>query len=309
MMSMKCLAVERQRDRLAQFRIVEGRRIAVGDQAAAGVPAVDPAIDLGRRALDFLHQRRGDEAGPGAVEFLGAERQDPGRCVADDRIFDAVEIRPPLLPIIGVAGQHDPLVRLELDKFERPGADRMLAHLRRRHMARIDRRPARGQQPDKRRLRPLQVKARLEIAVGGHLIEVAPPGFARVDAEFVGGFAGQQVPGAFDVGGGKRLAVMPFDALAQFDGQRRAGLVPAPARRQFRPDRVEAVLRDLLIEHDEVVEHRHHRPFGDDRRFLVDRHAGRAVAVRHTENAAVFLRRRRTRSAQQQQHDGDAARQ
>ena len=188
-MSMNGLAVERQRDRLAQLRIVEGRRGAVDDQAAAGVPAIDPAFDFGRLALDLLHQRGRHKAGPGAVEFLGAERQDPGRGVADDRVFDAVEIGPARLPVIGVAGQHDPLVRLELDELERAGADRMLAHLRRRHMARIDRRPARRQQPDKRRLRPLQVEAGLEIAVGGHLVEVAVPGFARVDPELIGGFA------------------------------------------------------------------------------------------------------------------------
>ena len=47
-------AVKRERNRFAQLRIVERWRAAIGDQAAAGVPTVDPAFDLGCRALDFL---------------------------------------------------------------------------------------------------------------------------------------------------------------------------------------------------------------------------------------------------------------
>ena len=40
---------------------------------------------------------------------------------------------------------------------------------------------------------------------------------------------------------------------------------------------LQAVLLDVLIEHDEIVEHAHHRPLGVDGRLLVDRHARRAV--------------------------------
>ena len=88
---------------------------------------------------------------------------------------------------------------------------------------------------------------------------------------------------------------MPFDALAQFEGQRRAVLAPRPFDSEIGHDRIEPVLRDMLIEHHEVVEHRHHRPLGDDRRFLVDRHAGRAVAMRYLEDAAGLLRNSRRR--------------
>jgi hypothetical protein len=57
---------------------------------------------------------------------VGAERRDPGRGAADDRVFDAVEIGTVRLPVGGVAGQLDRLVRLEFDKFEGAGADRVL---------------------------------------------------------------------------------------------------------------------------------------------------------------------------------------
>src|SRR5260370_21076100 len=45
----------------------------------------------------------------------------------------------------------------------------------------------------------------------------------------------------------------------------------------------------MLVEHDEVVEHSHHRPLGKDGRLLVDRHARRAVGTVHFQNAALLL--------------------
>src|SRR5205085_764349 len=48
-------------------------------------------------------------------------------------------------------------------------------------------------------------------------------------------------------------------------------------------------LRHVLVVHDEVIEHPHHRPFGEDRRLLVDRHARRAVGTVHFQNAALLL--------------------
>ena len=84
-------------------------------------------------------------------------------------VFDAVEIGPARLPVIRVARHRDVFVRLELDEFERAGADRMAAHLARRHVAGIDRRLARGEQRDQVGLRPLQVEGDLVVAVGGDL--------------------------------------------------------------------------------------------------------------------------------------------
>jgi hypothetical protein len=82
---------------------------------------------------------------------------------------------------------------------------------------------------------------------------------------------------------------MPFDTLAQREGQLRRVLAPRPARCQIRHNRIEAVLRDVLIEDDEIVEHAHYRDTDGDRRFLVDRHARGAVATGHLQNAARLL--------------------
>src|SRR5260370_20081913 len=143
----------------------------------------------------------------------------PRRQVFDDRVFDTVEIRPALLPVIRVSGYCDRLVRLEFDEFEWAGADRVLAHLAGRHMAGVDRRPSGSQHRQERGLRPLQMKGDLVVAFRGYFIEVAVPGFAWVETQLVARLSGQQVPGAFDVVGGERLAVMPSDVLAQRQGQ------------------------------------------------------------------------------------------
>ena len=143
--------------------------------------------------------------------FPATKGQQRRRAVGDDRPLDAVEIGPARLPIIRVAGQPDRLVRLVRDEFERPCADRVLAHVLRRHMAGIDRRISRSEQRKKGRLRLLQVKRRLVIALGGDPIEVPVPGFARVDAEFGSRLAEQHVPGALDVLCGEGLPVMPVE--------------------------------------------------------------------------------------------------
>jgi len=60
--------------------------------------------------------------------------------------------------------------------------------------------------------------------------------------------------------------------------------------REIGDDRAEAVLRHVLIEHDQIVEDAHHRAECRDRRLLVDRHAGRAGAHRYPQNATRLLR-------------------
>jgi len=86
------------------------------------------------------------------------------------------------------------------------------------------------------------------------------------------------------------LAVVPFDALAQFEGQPGSFLVPRPALGQIGDDRIEAVLRHVLVVEHEVVEHRHHRDHDRVGRLFVDRHAGRGVAVIDPQNTAGLLR-------------------
>src|ERR1700719_657280 len=143
----------------------------------------------GRPARDVLHQR---DRGCDPIGLPSDEGQVRGRHVADDRELDAVEIGPPALPVIRVAGQRDPLVRLKLDKSKGSGADGMLPHLGRSNMARIDHRITRGQQHDKGRLRPFQTEGDLVVAVGRYFGEVAVPRLARIDPQLVVRFAEQQ---------------------------------------------------------------------------------------------------------------------
>ena len=133
------------------------------------------------------------------------------------------------------------------------------------------------------------MKGDLVIAIGGHLPQITVPGFARVDAQLFARLAGQKIPGALDVGGSERLAVVPFDALAQRENQLGAFLVPRPAGRQIRDNRLQTGLRHVLLVHDQVVEDMHHRLLGGPRRFLEYRHARWAIEMRQPENPAAFL--------------------
>ena len=168
-------------------------------------------------------------------------------------------------------------------------------------MAGINRRPSRRQQRQECRLRPLQVEGGLVIAVRTDLFEVEVPGLARVHAQLFAAAAEQQFPGAFDVGGGKGLAVVPLDALPQFERQLLAVLAPGPALGEVGADRLRAVLRDLLVVHDQVVENAHARPQRRAGRLLVQRQARRVVEKRDLQNTAGFLRRGRPRTERKQQ--------
>src|SRR5712671_6766701 len=162
------------------------------------------------------------------VELAGDKGEDRGRAAGDDRIFDAVEIRTPRLPVIRVAFHLDRLAGLVFDEFEGTRPYRVGAHIPCRDMARINRRISGGEQGDESRLRPLQVKSHLALAVCRYFVEVEKPSLAVIEAQFLLGFSAQQIVGAFDVGGGERLAVMPVDALAQREGQLGPFLVRSP---------------------------------------------------------------------------------
>src|ERR1700737_1330579 len=85
------------------------------------------------------------------------------------------------------------------------------------------------------------------------------------------------------------MAVVPFDALAQAERQFGAVLVPRPIGGQIWDDRLQAVLRYVLLVEDEIVEDTHHRDLGRVGRLFEDRHAGRTVAVVDFQNAASLL--------------------
>src|SRR5207247_3154755 len=129
----------------------------------------------------ILEQRHGEAVRKGQVELSGDQRQYGGRQVLDDRILDAVEIRPILLPVIRVPRYLDVFVRSEPDEFERTGADRLLAHVARRHVAGIDRREPGSESGEEGRLRSFQTESDLIVAVGGDPFDVAVPGLARID--------------------------------------------------------------------------------------------------------------------------------
>src|SRR5215831_5701551 len=89
---------------------------------------------LRRLACDIPQQGHRDLKREGHVKLAGDKGQDRSRAVRYHGIFDAVEVRPIPLPVIEIARHLDVFVRLELDEFERAGADRMLAHFTRRYM-------------------------------------------------------------------------------------------------------------------------------------------------------------------------------
>src|SRR5215813_1592428 len=107
-------------------------------------------------------------------------------------------------------------------------------------MARINRRPAGSQQRKQCRLWPLQTKGYLVVALCRHILEIGIPRFAGINAQLLGRLTGQQIPGAFDVIGSERLAVVPFDPLTQRESQLHAVLIPRPTRGQVRHDRLQA---------------------------------------------------------------------
>src|SRR5580700_8308555 len=94
----------------------------------------------------------------------------------------------------------------------------MAAHIARRNMAGVNWGKSRGEQRQKGRLRPLETEGDLVIAVRGDLFEVPVPGLTRIDAELLTRLAGEQVPGAFDILGRERPAVVPLDPLAKREG-------------------------------------------------------------------------------------------
>src|SRR6516165_9734119 len=102
-------------------------------------------------------------------------------------------------------------------------------------MTRVDRREPGGEQLDKS---PFQMERRLAVAFGRDLFEVDPPRLAGIDAQLLLRLSLHEIEGAFDVLGGERLAVMPFDAIAQFESELGPILAPRPAFREIRNDRL-----------------------------------------------------------------------
>jgi len=98
------------------------------------------------------------------------------------------------------------------------------------------------------------MEGRCKISVSGDRFDVLIPSLARVGTQLLRRFAEQKVPGALQILDGERSAVMPLDILAQPESQSGAILAPRPAGGEVRNDRLQAVLRYVLVVHDEIVE-------------------------------------------------------
>jgi hypothetical protein len=82
---------------------------------------------------------------------------------------------------------------------------------------------------------------------------------------------------------------MPFDTLPQRESQLGPFLVRGPARGQLWNNRPHAVLCDMLIVQDEIIEYPHDRPQRRSRRLLEERHARRAIEMGDFKNAPCLL--------------------
>jgi hypothetical protein len=151
----KSLSVDTERHRPPQIWITEGGRVAVDQKVAIDVSRIDLADRLRHLICHILHTRDGKLVRESHVEFPRYKRQCCGRGVADDRIFDTIEVGPIRFPVLSVPYHADDLVRPELDEFERPRPNRVSAHFVRRDMTGVDRREATGEQHREGWLRPL----------------------------------------------------------------------------------------------------------------------------------------------------------
>src|ERR1700730_1555374 len=102
---------------------------------------------------------------------------------------------------------------------------------------------------------------------------------------------------------------MPFDSLAQGEGQPRPVLIPFPSAGQVGHDRFQAVLRDVLIEQDQVVVDAHQRPLAPGRRLLVDVQARRAIGAVYSKDAPTLLREGATPGADRDNHSDHGGKQ
>src|SRR5262249_61370638 len=73
--------------------------------------------------------------------------------------------------------------------------------------------------------------------------------------------------------------------------------------------RFQPVLRDVLIEHYQVVVDAHQRPLAPGRRLLVDVQARRAVGAVYSEDASTLLREGTTPGADRDQHSHNGGKQ
>ena len=119
-----------------------------------------------RLRLHVLQQRNGHIHIKGEVEFARDKGQNPCRTAFDNGPIDAVKMGQALFPVVLVLDEFHMLVLFQADE-----------------LAGIDRRIAARQQCHERGLLAFQMEGRLVIVIGGDLVQVLVPGFARVLAQ------------------------------------------------------------------------------------------------------------------------------
>ena len=261
----------------------------IDDQVGADVGRAHLAYRFRHLLAQVGEKRDRDLARERHVDLVRYEGQHGRRPVGDHFELDAVEIWSVLPPVVGVARQLDGHVRIEVDHFEGPRANRLGAHGRRADVAGVDGREARGDEGQERRLRAPQLERDLVIAGDGDLLQVLVPVPTGILAELVLPLFRDGVPGTLNVGAGERLAIVPLDAFAQLEGEPRAIGAPGPAFGKLGDDRVHAVPGLVLLVHDQVVVDGHERHDRRNRGFLVDRGAGRRIAMVDAKRAPGFL--------------------
>ena len=106
-------------------------------------------------------------------------------------------------------------------------------------------------------MRPAKLEGNFKVAIRHHRLDIGVPGPARVLAEFVGEFVLQQIDGAFHIGRCEWLAIVPFHPWMQPEGEGFLIVTPCPAISKFGGDGFRGVLRDILAEQHEIIEHAH----------------------------------------------------
>ena len=178
------------------------------------------AVEIGER-----HGREGGE-----LDLVGFERAGSRRAIRQHPVDDLVEIRLALAPVVGIALQAVIFTGLVLGELERPGADRRIVGRVGRDVGafvdvlRDDAGQRRQRVPDQLERRRLGEAEHGRQRVGR---------FDRLEIlEYDAAEILQRLPylqrREGDVGRGERLAVMPFDAIAQLEGD-------ASARRPIPP--------------------------------------------------------------------------
>src|SRR3546814_16033527 len=109
----------------------------------------------------------------------------PRRPARNDLVVDAVQIGQPLLPVVLVLLQNEVAVLLIADELERSRPDRLRPHVRRRHVAGIDRRLARREPRQEGRLLTLPPDLAPLTALSDHVFAVVLPALPRISSHLL----------------------------------------------------------------------------------------------------------------------------